>query len=1418
MAALLCLLSSQSEAQISSSGLLAYFPFDGTADDNSSSLGGSTSTNNGTWTGNANFQTGIFGQAAIIGNGAGSNYLVTSSNEYLFNDQSFTILYWVNLKANIPSDPGIITSGGKNWSSSGGYQGWVSAVAGDDIKANISSGSGRNDTSWVELNNDSDYQQSSFSWTLVALVVDQNNNTLTNYVLDPEVTTIGDDGSAPTSSGLPSGNLVGSNNSIVIGQDGDLSGYSLPATGIDDLSIWSRPLSQEEIQAIYSAGRQGSPLSATLSQNILTTTLDKDAGTATLSWNSYDLTGISAPTIKVSRNGSTIATLTATDTSYVDSPPAPANSSLNYQYKIELYDADSPVANTASISNLTWSPSGTAFDLVAQYSFENGFNDTAGAASRHNGSGANNPTISGNGVAGHQVTFIDQLKQAVIVPDHNDLDFGANTDFTLSLWVKRDGSITTSIPNAGSSDGTIICKQNWTNGSNPGWGLYATGDGGLKWNLAGSSRKQGTIISGSQIADERWHHILVSNSRSGNAECYVNGELATSFSIAGAGSVDNAMDLAMGTDGNGNYAWRGSIDEVTIWRRALNSEDVKEVYHSSQKGIAMSQSSILDSDADKMDDDWEITHFGNTSQSGDDDFDGDGLTNFHEYAAGTNPNSANTAAPSRVTFEEFEGQLYPVLHYVRPSLINNIQYLPESSADLKLWNSDSNKFIPFVSPTDLGGGKKEFHLRYFQTKSAVAAGKIMMRVRMEPHYQGAISESIQPTVELRNGQAVISWTTTEPTVTILDYGLQGSTTSRYEDYTLSTYHEVVITDLTPDAAFTYTVIQDNNGVLTRSKTFTTESLWDYSPPPVVDQAGFDSGNGWTQQAEAILSTPGVLDRGYCLDYLCGDGRLAYELARQSQLVVIGVEDTQAEVDAARAFLCERGIYGSRVTVVLADDLANLPFPEDFFNLIVSQSQVASQSPAAALVSNTEKHSIPGRGIVAALDSGSFQSHLRATLPGTGSWTMSYGNPANTGASQEEFSGKTRIDDFELRWLGSPGPELAWDRQVAEQPPLAANGRFYCQGKGRILALDSHNGSILWTRELDDAQRFNMLRDAGNLTADDDAVWLSLRKEAWKMDGDTGKLTTFPLVNGPRNDVEYHWNYICRTGNHLLGSASVPEAFYKNHWGSQYWYTHNGGAAAQQVMSDNLFSLDKDTGSQNWEYHDGLILSVSITVGNGRVYFLETRNASALSAQTRRLSPSTWKQDLYLVCLNLSTGSKAWETPLTISGGDFTTFLMCDESTDSLVITSGNGSTNFLYGFNAATGAATWNQSAPCYKTDHGGKSQHAVITNSEVLMTPNVFDSATGTLKRSDIPKNNGGGCNTYWGSKNLLFYRTGYSGKGLSMWPIQGGQTTGIDHVRGACWLNWAPADGMFLIQEKSAGCSCGAWVHISHGWGPKK
>ena len=270
-------LAGTADADIDPAGLVTYFNFDSIsslrATDSSASVGGSSSVNTGVFTGNGFvFGSGLSGGAAQVGDSAGSNYMSTLSNEHAFSSsQSFTVIYWINLRGSIASDPVIVTGGGKDWSSSGWTRGWVSSIAGDDIKSNIADGSDRGDTSAIKLDTDAEWNDGQRHWTFVALVVDRSAQTLTTYVADDRIPVL----DLVWSSGLsgrdfgphlsePSvatdissvGDPTNGSQAITLGQDGDLSGYDLPPTDIDELSIWRRPLSRAELWEIFASGKR----------------------------------------------------------------------------------------------------------------------------------------------------------------------------------------------------------------------------------------------------------------------------------------------------------------------------------------------------------------------------------------------------------------------------------------------------------------------------------------------------------------------------------------------------------------------------------------------------------------------------------------------------------------------------------------------------------------------------------------------------------------------------------------------------------------------------------------------------------------------------------------------------------------------------------------------------------------------------------------------------------------------------------------------------------------------------------------------------------------------------------------------------------------------------------------------------------
>jgi hypothetical protein len=1167
--------------------------------------------------------------------------------------------------------------------------------------------------------------------------------------------------------------------------------------------------------AILDIGTSGGP--SNLDGN-----LDTLAGTVSLTWTAAN-PSLDADGLTVSRNGVPIASLPLTATTYLDSPPLPPNTAVTINYTVQAYGGTEGGSATATASSVFWNPGGLRFELVAYYRFEGNSKDLSSSPNSHDGTEFGNPKYLGGGVYGHGIEFRDQAspRQVIQFGDHADFDFGSSSDFTVSFWFKRFGKMESNgALGGGPTDATLLTNKDWNSGSNAGWGVFSTSDGGVKWNFSdGSTRKDSTISNGygtGGVADGRWHHLVVTHSRSGSARFYIDGTSTGSSSIAGLGSINTGLPLTIGADALQKYPWGGSLDELAVWRRALNSEEIAQLFNDSKLGLSITGTSIVDSDHDGLDDNWELAFFGDLNQGAHDDFERDGRDNLLEYSTGGNPTVTGDLADARITMETIGGEDYAIVHYTRPLLNGGIEYVAQAATNLNSWTGGEGTFLPHGAPRELPNGMREHHLRHYLPISQVGE-RNFFRVRVSSRYQAAISSEIEPTVEFRGGRAFIRWNTGTAAVTVLDYGTDGQTNSRYEDYQLTTTHEVIIEGVEPGDILAYTVVHLVNGSEARSNTFTTTRAWDYSPPAIPTHALGPTPTPWPGHAGAILALPDAPNRGYCLDYDCGSGRLAYELVTQSDLVVAAVAKTQADADAAQAFLQARGVYGSRVTVIL--DAGTIPFNPSTFNLIVSSKNLTGGSTMAALQSQLSSYLIPERGVLAGITGGNYTKFTKPEPAGYGTWTHQYGKPDGSAASGDTLSGATSISDFGLQWIGRPGPEIVIDRMVRTQAPLATKGRFYCQGMGRILCLDSHNGSVLWTRDVTDLNRLNLIRDSGNMCADDEGLWLAVRGECWKLAGDHGERTVYKVEPGPNFDFNYQWGYVGRSGNQLLGSATKSGAAYQDFWGQEYWFDATSGTQTHMVVSDNLFSLDKDTGIQQWLYQDGLVLNSTITVAEGKIFFLECRDSAVIAGNNRRLPIASWKSNLHLVCLDQTTGQVLWDKTPSFTGGEPTVWLQYGNG--RLILTGshqGNDTVN-IYAFDPANGAPIWNKSHGWRSSHHGGNHQHPVLMDDDLYLEPHRYSITTGQITGNNImPSRNG--CSTFVGASSSLFYRgiesSGQYAGSVAMWTPGTGQNSAVTRVRPACWISWTPSQGMILVQEKGAGCSCGSWMETSFGLAP--
>jgi outer membrane protein assembly factor BamB len=633
-------------------------------------------------------------------------------------------------------------------------------------------------------------------------------------------------------------------------------------------------------------------------------------------------------------------------------------------------------------------------------------------------------------------------------------------------------------------------------------------------------------------------------------------------------------------------------------------------------------------------------------------------------------------------------------------------------------------------------------------------------------------------------RAVVYWETSEPSPTVIEYG-RGQSFWKIEKAEKTTSHQAALTGLKRGEGYTYLIRAAAAGQMRSTRPGVIDPFFNYTTAQVAGDAKPYADDQATQAcaaaAEAILKTAKVHD-GICVVLGSGDGRLAWEIAKRSRLHVIGFDTDAAAVDAGRAALIAAGAYGARVSLHHAAGADDVLLVGDCANLLVSQRALTGQPTG---YSGGEMQRLVKPGCVAILD-GKAVAFTKPLPPGAGVWSHQYGSGANASFGGEELAGATSTSQLAVQWVGKPGPRYQPDREPRKPSPLAAGGRLYAQGLRRIIAMDAHNGTILWSLEIPNLIRMNMPDDCGNWAADDTHLWAVVQDKCWQIDGATGQVVKKHRVAAEGN---FHWGYIGREGKVLIGSTINPGSTFTGYTGAGAWYDD---ASSRKVCSSGLFALDPAGGKTLWTYRKGTIINPTITLTPSRVYFIESREGDL------------WRNQM-LVALDAATGKVAWETPFKGPGPSIVYFLA--HSADKLVLLANAGYTYHVYGFSDADGKEIWHQTANG-RGNHGAHMTHPAVVNGVVYARPKLFDLSTGK-ELGDMPS---GGCGTYSCSAHGVFFRANHT----TMWSYDAKESSNYYRLRPDCWLSVISGCGMLLSPEASGGCICGGWIETSLGFKP--
>jgi len=417
----------------------------------------------------------------------------------------------------------------------------------------------------------------------------------------------------------------------------------------------------------------------------------------------------------------------------------------------------------------------------------------------------------------------------------------------------------------------------------------------------------------------------------------------------------------------------------------------------------------------------------------------------------------------------------------------------------------------------------------------------------------------------------------------------------------------------------------------------------HTPPAAAD--------GWTQKAGAILETTHVRD-GYALILGIECGRLVEELARQSNLHVIAVDDDPSKVAAVRERLDNMGLYGTRVSALVGDPL-NYPFSPYLASLVILQTPDGLGRAEEAALARTVFHTLrPYGGVAVACGSLADRSRIEeivqdaalcgasvrqagdfvlltrsGALPGAADWSHAEANAASTGASEDDFI----RSPMAVLWFDAA---QRWHKYPGQNQVRVVGGRLVLLEEGVLRASDVYTGRTLWAvtvplgvnpltdplaREAARYARHRIWGPKATLASTtqfvvvEDAIYLSENRSCLVFDPDTGKSTG--RIDLP-DDLRTPWANLRVYADYLVGSSGPHVLCVHRHTGELLWRVKTARASLSlavgrdkvfcaeitdpkrgedETREGSMFALDVATGQRVWQRAGGARLRYSASL-------------------------------------------------------------------------------------------------------------------------------------------------------------------------------------------------------------------------------
>ncbi len=594
--------------------------------------------------------------------------------------------------------------------------------------------------------------------------------------------------------------------------------------------------------------------------------------------------------------------------------------------------------------------------------------------------------------------------------------------------------------------------------------------------------------------------------------------------------------------------------------------------------------------------------------------------------------------------------------------------------------------------------------------------------------------------------------------------------------------------------------------------------------------------------------------GYGVVYGAGDGRLLEQLASETKLKWIVIENDTKLIKRLRYQLDRKGIFATKIDFVGGDFTArNLPqyfssfsiinnpklacnsnFLRDAFKtlrpyggqLLLNSTKAVSIIKSLKL-SNAKLKKIDGKVLL-----------IKPGAPvGSANWTHQYGDLTNRSKSDDKLV-KLPLG---LLWFGGNSNLDVLPRHGHGPPEQVVNGHLVIRGMAAISARDVYTGRLLWKNELKLANgegiyfdgsykdtplstQYNQLHLPGanargtDFVVTKEAVYVIVGSQCNAYSLKTGKLITEFKVPAHLAKKGERWAFLGVYGRYLIGGAGFVNYvdFLKGVRDNK-----RGTGVYNFTASKGLFVYDRFTKKEVWSKTAKLgFLHNAIVVHNNIITCLDKLPYAMINRFERRGLSIPKGQSM--TAFNLKTGKKVWSNsdPKEIFGS-----MLVVEPNKNLLLQATRPSRDMLAGedgrrmslFNLKTGKKLWDKemkysNPPIWHRDW-------LITDSQAFMAKDgspvkIKNLLTG--KESPWTYRRSYGCNTSTASENLIMFRSGAAG----FYDLDNmGGTGNFGGFKSGCTSNLVAADGVLNAPDYTRTCSCSyqnqtslALVHWPH------